>query len=140
MVNTPKNRSAYKGQPPNDGEARKITPAPIYPPKQVIDLLEKYGSRAIVFITTKCRQDIKVRSLDQGKVAGIIRAQLSLVTHHKSEWCVEHPGSQWSACDAYRFDYPSPDNPEKLKLYIKFAINGSRKMVLVYSCHLDERR
>jgi len=130
-----KNVSAYNGNPPVEGESRKIASGPLYDLVKIKAMTMVPGS--VNFWTRKCRHDAANLNLDTGDVGALIR-ELAERDYRDSEWCDDGKGA-WAACDAYKLTRKEFNtNAEKwyqMEYFLKFAESRNGALVLIVSCH-----
>ncbi|WOX04716.1 hypothetical protein [Microbulbifer pacificus] len=145
MVNN-RNISLYdRGAPPTcpDGP-RKIEGGPLYPPAQVLEILEA-GEDRVNLWTKKCIKDVKHKlEIELDEVAELVADAVKNGRYKGSEWCQQKPNGCWAASDAYvltrkewnerAFKYLA------VEYFVKFAIAKTGRLVLVVSCHPPENR
>ena len=148
MVNTLKNVSAYPGAVPagvkEKGADRTILGGPLYEPRQVLALVKADGSQLHLW-TKKCVKDLRDKlSLDHEGAAELVRDAVASGSYRNSQWCQGNNEIYWVACDAYvlkREEYiRHAHKTMEIEYYVKFAIHGSGKLLLLISCHNPEDR
>lgn len=130
--------SRFSGAPTRENGGI-IGKEPLYPPDEVLDLLDRRSIGAITLWTNDCQKDVQNLELDHDGVIKLIRNALRSGRFLNSQWCQQKPGGPWAACDAYTVTqaewieaaFKSLD----IQYYVKFALNKSGKLLLVVSCH-----
>ena len=126
--------SAYNGEPPGDGKARKIAGGPL-------DDLAKIEALtmlpdAVKLWTARAGRDVANLAMDLDDVGDMIR-ELTERNYHSSEWCCN--GKSYAACDAYtlkRSEYIEHAGKRfPMEYFVKFAESKTGKLVLIVSCH-----
>lgn len=132
---TSKNLSAYEGEPPGDGESRKITGGPLYGLTDIQAVAGVPG--AVNFWTAKCRRDAANLMLDTADVGAMLQ-ELTERDYRDSEWC-DNGNAASAACDAYalrRIEYVETAGKSfRMEYFLKFALSKTGKLVLMVSCH-----
>lgn len=133
--------SRFNANPPvtNAPANRKIEGGPLYPPAEVLDLLN--SNAKVLPWTKKCRSDVQRLSLEDA-LPELLKAAIEAKVYNDSEWCVGQNGGPWAACDVYilcRTEIMEASKIElKLTYYLKFAIAKTGNILLLASCHLSE--
>jgi hypothetical protein len=134
-VVTFKNLSAYGGNPPGDGENRKIAGGPLYGLAEIQALSAQPDS--VKLWTRRCVDKAADLGLDAAGVGGLIR-ELSKQDYRDSEWCENGKGGV-AACDAYtlsRLEHVEAANKSyRIEYFLKFALSKTGTLVLMVSCH-----
>ncbi len=145
MVNNTIVSLYQENSPPQNGASREITCGPLYPPQDVLTLLDSTGDDAIVAWTNKCQRDMQRWSLDDNDAREILELGMHTGQFRGSEWCQQNPNGPWAACDAYvvsRLEWIQYARKDmNIEYYIKFAIAMTGKVFLLVSCHpVEDRR
>ncbi len=132
---TPRNISAYNGEPPQAGNTRKITVGPLYGLSAVQALTHTPG--ALSLWTQKCKRDVANLGFETADVRELIR-ELTDRDYLDSEWCENGTGA-WAACDAYtlrRLEFLEKAGKSfSMEYYLKFALTKTGALLLMVSCH-----
>lgn len=130
-----KNLSAYPGEPPREGDHRKIPGGPLYPLSEVQVLASQSG--ALNLWTLRCRNTAAGQGLDTGDVGTLI-GELTERDYRDSEWCENGRGA-CAACDAYslrRLEFMEKVGKSfTVEYFLKFAVAKTGQLLLIVSCH-----
>ncbi len=130
-----KNLSAYPGEPPREGDPRKIPGGPLYTLSEVQSLTHQPG--ALNLWTRRCSTTVAALGLDTDDVGALIR-ELTERDYRDSEWCENGRGA-WAACDAYtlrRLEFRETVGKSfATEYYLKFALAKTGALLLMVSCH-----
>ena len=133
------NVSAYEGACPGPGANRqilKIKGGPLYPAAAVRALAE---SGNLVLWSNGARRDAVKWGLDLPDIAELVCAALDGSGYRDSEWCLQHPGGPWAACDAYMVTRAEWNDRAQKALrvtwYLKIAISKAGTALLSVSNH-----
>lgn len=136
--------SRFTGPPPPNGHFRTIPNGPLYPPAEVLQLLEALSEDAVLAWTVKCIADLQKWNLDAEDLVELLRIAVTRGKFRKSEWCVQEPEGPWAACDSYivtRKEFIEKAYRDMdIEYYLKFAISKTGIVMLVVSCHPPEDR
>lgn len=130
-----KNLSTYNGNPPGNGEPRKIVVGPLYDLAKIQTLTAIPNS--VQLWTAKSRREVANLTMDAADVGGLIR-ELVNRDYRDSEWC-DNGKKAWAACDAYsltRSEFiPNAGKWFPVAYFLKFAESKTGALVLIVSCH-----
>lgn len=136
--------SRFVGPPLPDENNRKLPNGPLYPPKEVLELLNTLSAESVIAWTDKCIGDLQDWSLDADDLLELLGIAVSRGRFRGSEWCIQQPGGPWAACDAYtltRREYIEKAYKEMdIEYYLKFAVSKTGALMLIISCHPPENR
>jgi hypothetical protein len=116
---------------------RKIaTDKPIYPAADVLGVLNR-GVVAARLFTIDSGVDVANHGLSLKDVVELLKDAVQDGIYKGSQWCRQAPKGPIAACDAYmikRYEVTG-HHRRSIKYYLKFAIDRSGNLLLIFSCH-----
>lgn len=123
---------------------RTIPFGPLYPPSEVLKLIDHISENDVIAWTEKCILDLQNMNLDAEDLMELVKIAVTRGRFRKSEWCIQAPNGPWAACDAYslfRKEFIEKAFREMdIEYYLKFAISVTGAVLLIISCHPPEDR
>jgi len=134
--------SRFTGPPlPHEVVGRKLSGGPLYPPSEVLELLDRQGNEAVRAWSRDCIRDVQKLELKDDDLAKLIGHAVQDGRFLGSEWCVQKPEGPWAACDAYSLRrqewIEAVAKHMSAQYYIKFAIGKTGLLLFLASCHLS---
>ncbi len=135
------NVSRYEGDPPTEGEERRIeTSAPLYAAPEIEGILGNPECN-IVSWTKDAAKDAKRLDFDGTELRDLLQEAISRGRYRGAVWCIQRPEGPWAACDEYELtrieQAPASASSIQCHYYVKFAIARTGQAILLVSCHLS---